>query len=45
MEKHQVRRVMVTDADRHLCGIVAQADVARNAGKSRTADVVQAVSA
>jgi CBS domain-containing protein len=45
MQEHQVRRIMVTDADRHLCGIVAQADVATNAGKDRAADVVQGVSA
>jgi CBS domain-containing protein len=45
MEEHQLRRIMVTDGDRHLRGIVAQADVAKNAGKKRTADVVQAVSA
>ncbi|HEY1381653.1 MAG TPA: CBS domain-containing protein [Gemmataceae bacterium] len=45
MTEHQVRRVLVTDKDRHLCGIVAQADVARKAGKNETAKVVQGVSA
>jgi CBS domain-containing protein len=45
MTEHQVRRVLVTDKDRHLCGIVAQADVAKNAGKDKAARVVQGVSA
>jgi CBS domain-containing protein len=45
MEAHQLRRVLVTDRNHHLCGIVAQADVARNAGKEKTAEVVQGVSA
>jgi CBS domain-containing protein len=44
MEKHQVRRVLVVDDLGHLCGIVAQADVARHASKGRTAEVVQEVS-
>ncbi len=45
MMEHQVRRVLVTDKDRHLCGIVAQADVAKNAGKEKAGQVVQGVSA
>jgi CBS domain-containing protein len=45
MEQHQIRRIMVTDGERRLCGVVAQADVAKKAGKKRAADVVQAVSA
>src|SRR5213079_2548039 len=41
MREHQVRRILVADTNRHLCGIVAQADVAKNAGKDQTAKVVQ----
>ena len=44
MEKSQVRRIAVVDADGKICGIVAQADVARNADKQKTAEVVQQVS-
>jgi CBS domain-containing protein len=45
MREHQLRRVLVTDANNCLCGIVAQADVAKRAGKDQTAKVVQGVSA
>src|SRR4051812_44022842 len=44
MEDRQVRRILVTDGD-CLCGIVAQADLAKKAGKKRTGEVVQGVSA
>jgi len=44
MEESQVRRIAVVDQDGKICGIVAQADVARNADDQRTAEVVQEVS-
>jgi CBS domain-containing protein len=44
MEESQIRRVAVVDASGACCGIVAQADVAINAGDSKTAEVVQEVS-
>ena len=37
MEESQVRRIAVVDGDGKICGIVAQADVARNADDQRTA--------
>ena len=45
MEEHQIRRVPVVDASGACCGIVAQADIARNASKRDTAEVVKEVSA
>lgn len=44
MEESQVRRIAVVDNDGKICGIVAQADVARNADEQKTAEVVQQVS-
>lgn len=44
MEESQIRRVAVVDEAGACCGIVAQADVAINAGDSKTAEVVQEVS-
>ena len=44
MEEKQIRRVAVIDDMGSCCGIVAQADVANNAGKVQTAEVVQEVS-
>lgn len=44
MEKEQIRRVVVTDGNDHITGIVAQADVALNAPRKETGDVVQKVS-
>jgi CBS domain-containing protein len=44
MEESQVRRIAVVDSDGKICGIVAQADVARNADEQKTAEVVQQVS-
>jgi CBS domain-containing protein len=44
MEESQVRRIAVVDDDGKICGIVAQADVARNADGEKTAEVVQEVS-
>jgi len=44
MEKNQVRRVAVIDEGGAICGIIAQADIAVNAGQQQTAEVVQEVS-
>jgi len=45
MEREQIRRVLVLDADGNLCGIVAQADVARSGQTAKTAEVVKTISA
>lgn len=44
MEESQIRRVAVVDDSGAMCGIVSQADVARNADGAKTAEVVQEVS-
>lgn len=44
MEDKQVRRVAVVDSRGSCCGIIAQADIAINAGNQKTAEVVQEVS-
>ena len=44
METNQVRRVAVIDEGGACCGIIAQADIAVNAGEHQTAEVVQEVS-
>jgi CBS domain-containing protein len=44
MEENQVRRMLVVDGQGCLCGIVAQADVALNARKKDTAELVKDVS-
>jgi CBS-domain-containing membrane protein len=44
MEEHQLRRMLVVDGDGCLCGIVAQADVALNAGKKDTGQLVKDLS-
>jgi CBS domain-containing protein len=45
MEKHQVRRIAVTDSNGLLLGIIAQADVARRAeDRDKTAELVEEVS-
>jgi len=43
MKRHQVRRLPVIDGDR-MVGIIAQADVAREAGDAATGDTVEAIS-
>lgn len=43
MKRFQVRRLPVIDGDR-MVGIIAQADVAREAGDAATGDVVQKIS-
>jgi CBS domain-containing protein len=44
MEQKQIRRVLAVDAAGGCCGIVAQADIARNAPKRDTGRVVTEVS-
>jgi CBS domain-containing protein len=44
METHQIRRVPVVDGNGLLIGIVAQADIAIQAGRRATAEVVKQVS-
>lgn len=44
MQAHQVRRLPVVTADGAVCGIVAQADLARWATSEQTGDLVRDVS-
>jgi CBS domain-containing protein len=44
MESAQVRRMPVVDGDGRLCGVVAQADIALNGDREKTAEVVREVS-
>ena len=44
MEKYQLRRMLVVDQNNSLVGIVAQADVAKRAEASKTAQLVKDVS-
>ncbi|MEQ5825755.1 CBS domain-containing protein [Sulfitobacter sp. NFXS29] len=44
MEEKQVRRSVVTDESGKCCGVVAQADVAREASGAETAELVEEVS-
>ena len=44
MEENQLRRLAVVDADGNCCGMISQADIATNASKAKTAEVVQEVS-
>lgn len=44
MENHQVRRIPVVDQNGSICGMVAQADLALNAPRQVTVEVVQEVS-
>lgn len=44
MEQEQIRRIVVVDDRGNVCGIVAQADIARTGRESQTADLVREVS-
>lgn len=44
MAKQQIRRVVVVDDAGNVCGILAQADIARNANDDETAELVREVS-
>jgi CBS domain-containing protein len=44
MAQHQVRRIAVVEGGGHLVGVVAQADVAREAKPKQTGEVVEEIS-
>jgi CBS domain-containing protein len=44
MEAHHIRRLVAVDKSGGLCGIVAQADLARVAPESKVGEVVQEIS-
>jgi CBS domain-containing protein len=44
LEEHKIRRVVVTDEDGRVCGVVAQADFARDASAEKAAEIVREVS-
>src|SRR5581483_917978 len=44
LEKRQIRRIPVVDANGRCCGIVSQADIARKYRPEKTAEVVREVS-
>ena len=44
MESHKLRRILVVDMDGGCCGIVALADIARNASEDEIGEVVEEVS-
>jgi CBS domain-containing protein len=44
MERSKVRRLMVVDPDGELCGVISQADIALQASKAKTAEVVKEIS-
>ena len=44
MARHQIRRLPVVEEDGRLVGIVAQADIARNASDAQTGDLVEDIS-
>jgi CBS domain-containing protein len=44
LARHQVRRLPVVEEDGRLMGVVAQADVAKEADQARTGEVVEQIS-
>jgi CBS domain-containing protein len=44
MEHHQIRRIPVVDGNARCTGIIAQADVVREAGEEQAAELVREVS-
>ncbi len=44
MQDHQIRRIPVVDRQGALCGIVAQADIALQAGRRETGEMVRDIS-
>lgn len=44
MEEHQLRRMLVVDRQGKLCGIVSQADIARECSQRDTAELLEKVS-
>jgi CBS domain-containing protein len=45
MKDHKIRRLPVVDDDKRLCGIVSQADLAKNIDEEKVGDLVEAISA
>jgi len=45
MEQYQLRRMLVVDQEGTLCGMVAQADIAREASSYQKAELLERVSA
>jgi len=45
MEAHQIRRMLVVDAQGKLCGIISQADIARETSLRDKAELLEKVSA
>jgi len=45
METNKIRRVPVVNQSGEICGIVAQADIARTGSRKETGDLVREVSA
>ena len=44
LERHQIRRILVRDREGRCCGIVAQADIAREGPRHLTAEIVREIS-
>lgn len=44
LEQHQLRRLVVVDEAGCCCGVIAQADIARDGSEEQTAELVQRVS-
>jgi predicted transcriptional regulator len=44
METHQLRRILVVDANNSCAGIVALADIARHADEKEAGEVIEEVS-
>src|SRR5919201_6077604 len=44
MARHQVRRLPIVEEDGRLAGVIAQADVAKEADEKRTGEVVEQIS-
>ncbi|TXD39635.1 CBS domain-containing protein [Lujinxingia vulgaris] len=44
MESNQLRRLVVVDDNGDVCGVISQADIARQASHTQTGEVVQSVS-
>lgn len=44
MKQNQIRRLVVTDGDSRIVGLIAQADIARKGGDRMTGDLVEEIS-
>jgi CBS domain-containing protein len=45
MEEHRVRRLPVIDADKRLCGMISEADIATHMPQEKTGEMVGAIAA